>query len=512
MGQALKTNCWEWKRCGYGPGSARLCPAAADATAQGTNRGANAGRICWTVPGTLCEGVVQGAFHEKQAICLACGFIEQVRREEGEDFHFLKLGLGVNDPRRLRAELEQVEALEAIHEQLGSRFDLARVLAGIREEVKRITHAQRSLVLLREPDPTGKGPPQLRGRFALRGREVVVVIPIDDTSAVGHAALTNVSVNVKNPYHPRRRKPGAPPFSKRFDDVCRCRTCSLLAAPIRDVGNRVAGILTAVNSAKGHFSSDDQWFLEHLALEASLALEKETLLRASASTQRLASIGETVAALSHCIKNVAHALRGSSYIIKRAIERNRMEDVRTAWELLDRHVERLADLATDVLGQPVELDVGREAFTVADLNATVGEAVRLFEGEARARAVKLLLKPGPDLGECSFARRGIYRAVVNLIINALESAPHAGGQVVVATRRSRNGEPVITVADNGAGMDEEMRRALLAGVPDPRKVRGTGLGLATVRSIVERHQGRLTIQSVLGKGSRFRMSFPRNTR
>ncbi len=508
MARALKTNCWELKDCDHGPESPEPCPAATDLTSHGTNRGINAGRICWTVPGTICDGVVQGAFHEKQQLCLSCGFIEQVRREEGEGFRFLKLARGVKDPRSLRAKLEQVEALEAIHQQLSSRFDLARVLAGITEEAKRATHAQRSLVLLKEPPPSGKGPPQLQGRFTVRGREVDVAIPVDDTSAVGCAALNNVSVNVKDAYTPRRRKPGESPFSKRFDRACRCKTRSLLAVPIRDADDQVVGVITAVNSAKGYFSQDDQWFLEHFVVEASLALEKDALLKASASTMALASIGETVAALSHCIKNIAHTLRGSSYIIKRALERDRMEDVRSAWELLDRHVELLADLASDVLTQPFGPPGHRDAFVVADLNETVRNAVRLFEGEARARAVELVLRLGRGLRRRRFSKRGIYRAVVNLIINALESVPHSGGQVVVATRKSRAGEAVITVSDNGSGMDERTRQALLAGVVDPGRVKGTGLGLATVRSIVERHRGRITIQSKPDKGSRFRIYLP----
>ena len=418
MARALKTNCWELKGCDHGPESPEPCPAATDLTSHGTNRGINAGRICWTVPGTFCDGVVQGAFHEKQQLCLSCGFIEQVRREEGEGFRFLKLARGVKDPRSLRAKLEQVEALEAIHQQLSSRFDLARVLAGITEEAKRATHAQRSLVLLKEPPPSGKGPPQLQGRFTVRGREVDVAIPVDDTSAVGCAALNNVPVNVKDAYTPRRRKPGESPFSKRFDRACRCKTRSLLAVPIRDADDQVVGVITAVNSDKGYFSQDDQWFLEHFVVEASLALEKDALLKASASTMALASIGETVAALSHCIKNIAHTLRGSSYIIKRALERDRMEDVRSAWELLDRHVELLADLASDVLTQPFGPPGHPDAFVVADLNETVRNAVRLFEGEARARAVELVLRLGRGLRRRRFSKRGIYRAVVNLIINA----------------------------------------------------------------------------------------------
>jgi len=506
---SLKTNCWELKRCGHGPDSAEPCPAATDGTSHGTNRGINAGRICWVVPGTLCDGFVQGAFHEKQELCLSCGFVAQVRREEGDGFRFLKLARGVRDARRLRAELEQVEALEVIHEQLSARFDLDEVLRGITEEAGRVTRAQRSLVLLRQSDPSGNKRDQLVGRFSRGGRELEVIIPIDDTSAVGYAALNALSVNVKDPYSPRRRKSTDPPFSKRFDAACQCHTQSLLAVPIHGgTQKQVVGVLTAVNSEKGYFSQDDQWFLEHFAVEASLALEKDALLKASASTQRLTSIGETVAALSHCIKNIAHALRGSSYIIKRAIERDCMEDVRSAWELLDRHVELMADLATDVLSQPVDSSGRQDTFAVGDLSETVGDAVRLFEGEARARAVKLVFRQARNLPPFRFSRRGVYRIVVNLIINALESVPPSGGSVVVSTRRSRSGEAVITVSDSGSGMDDKTQRALLAGLSSHQRPREGGLGLITVRSIVEKHGGHLSIRSKPEKGSRFCVFLP----
>jgi len=144
----------------------------------------------------------------------------------------------------------------------------------------------------------------------------------------------------------------------------------------------------------------------------------------------------------------------------------------------------------------------------ADLNETVRSAARLFEGEARARAVELVLKLGGGLRRRRFSKRGLYRAMVNLIINALESAPHSNGQVIVATRKSRAGEAVITVSDNGLGMDERTRQALLEGTMDPANARGTGLGLVTVRSIIERHGGHITIQSKPGKGSRFRLYLP----
>lgn len=92
-----KTNCWEFKECGLGPGGSRvakegLCPAACDATANGINGGVNGGRICWAVTGTFCHGQVQGEFAEKQLGCLRCGFFQQMLRDEGRSFKLVKKG------------------------------------------------------------------------------------------------------------------------------------------------------------------------------------------------------------------------------------------------------------------------------------------------------------------------------------------------------------------------------------------------------------------------------------
>ena len=85
-------NCWEFMKCGREPGGAKvdekgICPAAHPDLPPGPNHGDGAGRICWTVEGTLCEGTVA----EKFTRCLECPFFHLVEDEEGR---FLELGVG----------------------------------------------------------------------------------------------------------------------------------------------------------------------------------------------------------------------------------------------------------------------------------------------------------------------------------------------------------------------------------------------------------------------------------
>ena len=87
----MKTNCWEFKKCGRQPGGAKelelgVCKASTNFTHNGVNGGKSAGRYCWKVAGTLCGGKVQGTFAEKMMNCAACEFFKMVKTEEGAAF------------------------------------------------------------------------------------------------------------------------------------------------------------------------------------------------------------------------------------------------------------------------------------------------------------------------------------------------------------------------------------------------------------------------------------------
>jgi hypothetical protein len=86
-----KLNCWEYKRCGRQPCGAcvaelGVCPAAMEKKADGFNGGKNAGRVCWAIANTLCNGKVQGSLVEKINDCMECDFFKLVSAQEGFSF------------------------------------------------------------------------------------------------------------------------------------------------------------------------------------------------------------------------------------------------------------------------------------------------------------------------------------------------------------------------------------------------------------------------------------------
>ncbi len=86
-----KLNCWESKKCQREPGGAMaaelgVCPAAEPSEFDGKNSGSMAGRYCWKVAGTLCDGEVQGSSAAKMLSCSACEFFVAVKCQEGAKF------------------------------------------------------------------------------------------------------------------------------------------------------------------------------------------------------------------------------------------------------------------------------------------------------------------------------------------------------------------------------------------------------------------------------------------
>lgn len=86
-----KKNCWEVMQCGREPGGKKaqelgVCSVATDERLNGIHSGKKAGRACWVIAGTFCDGVVQGTFAQKYRDCTKCEFYRQVMKEEGSGY------------------------------------------------------------------------------------------------------------------------------------------------------------------------------------------------------------------------------------------------------------------------------------------------------------------------------------------------------------------------------------------------------------------------------------------
>ncbi len=164
---------------------------------------------------------------------------------------------------------------------------------------------------------------------------------------------------------------------------------------------------------------------EHLRLltaighQAALAIEDTFYYSAMVQSERLAVMGQTIATLSHHIKNILQGIRGGSYLIEAGLQRNDTAAVRRGWSMVDRNQERISSLVMDMLTFSKE----REPEKVdADLNELVTDVAELMKARADEMQVSLVLQLASDLPRAHFDPEAMHRATLNIVTNAIDAA------------------------------------------------------------------------------------------
>ena len=233
-------------------------------------------------------------------------------------------------------------------------------------------------------------------------------------------------------------------------------------------------------------------------------LEQEKL-----EAERLGAVGQTVAGLAHTIKNLLMGLEGGMYMVDSGLRKGDVGRITDGWQILQRNFEKTTALVKDFLsfakGRLPEL-------TPVDPNALARSLVDLYRDAAARQGVELSLEAAADVGEAPLDPRGMETCLTNLVSNGIDAAmtrEQPGGKVTLRTREQA-GDLIFEVADNGCGMDQEVTAKVFTTFFTTKGGKGTGLGLLTTRKIVQEHGGRIEIESVLDRGSTFRIRLPRS--
>jgi signal transduction histidine kinase len=145
------------------------------------------------------------------------------------------------------------------------------------------------------------------------------------------------------------------------------------------------------------------------------------------------------------------------------------------------------------------------AFEPVDLRGVATDVIRMTEPRWRQDAGVEVVPVLEEVPQILGRKSELREVLTNLVLNALDAMPR-GGRLTIATSRS-DGRVRLEVADTGTGIPEDLRRRLF--VPfTTTKPNGIGLGLSVSYGIVTRHGGTITVESEVGKGSRFVLSLP----
>jgi len=271
--------------------------------------------------------------------------------------------------------------------------------------------------------------------------------------------------------------------------------------PPRSLGSGLSG--NTVNK----FSEEHLKLMVAIGHQAALAVEDTSYYSAMLQAERLAAIGQTIATLSHHIKNILQGIRGGSYLIEEGLKGDDNDVVRRGWRIVDKNQERIGNLVMDML----TFSKDREPELVpANLCETVSDVVELMKSRAAEAGVQLVWQPPADLPPFSFDADLLHRAILNVVTNAIDACEKREAAQVEVKVEWAAGERLvqIVVADNGEGIAPEDQKRIFSVFESKKGSRGTGLGLPVSQKIMREHGGDIRVESSLGAGSRFFLELP----
>jgi signal transduction histidine kinase len=274
-----------------------------------------------------------------------------------------------------------------------------------------------------------------------------------------------------------------------------------------DTRSNAREVVARNNPTGGKFTEDHLALASAIAHQAALAVEETQYYQAMVQSERLAAIGQTIAHLSHSIKNILQALRSGNEILKMGIKEKDDALLQRGWRLADTAQGKIYDLVMDMLSYSKEREPAVEP---TDLNGLVGDVVELLEARAREAEIKLECSLDEGLPQVPVDPEGIHRALLNVVGNAFDAvAEKEEPKVTVGTRRDPEAGWVrILVLDNGVGIPPQKVTEIFKPFVSSKGSRGTGLGLAVSRKILREHGGDILVQSQPGKGSKFVLRLP----
>lgn len=436
--------------------------------------------------------------------------------------------------------LRNAQALGVLYEatqMISHTLDLTQLLERILELVFRTLQADRGCILLRRgdslPDTPAPGaeplissaefePKAVRWRNAAENQER---IPISRT-VVDYVLRERKGILVSDA-----------PRDERFQavqSIVRSGVREVICVPMKG-RHQTLGVLyldtstpaTALLSGRpmGKFTGDHLALAIAIAHQAALAVEETRYHQALVNAERLAAVGQTVAALSHHIKNILQGLLTGGDLVERGFKDHDDLLVQQGWRIVRKNQGKIHELVMDMLSYSKEREPSVEP---TDLNILIRDVVELMGPRARDLGVQLLAETDSTLPPALVDPEGIHRALLNIVTNAIDAVEEAETptvRVVVSaeppglSEEERGGPSLpsrmpwvrIQVIDNGTGIPADRLADIFRPFVSSKGSRGTGLGLAVSRKILREHGGDILVESRPGRGSVFTLRVPQGS-
>jgi signal transduction histidine kinase/CheY-like chemotaxis protein len=339
---------------------------------------------------------------------------------------------------------------------------------------------------------------------------------------VGWTVQTNEMVNIPDAIEDPRFKIVDPERAPR----------SMLLIPLSSP-QRAIGAMTMARREVQHFTDVEAALVQVIVTQAAISIENAQLYTkmqgqmgqiadqnaeledANAQVQEISRLkSEFLANMSHELRTPLNSILGFSEILKDNLAGTLSEEQRVeCLEAIHASGEHLLQLINDVLDMS-KIEAGRMDLILGEyvVDAAIREVVTVVKSLAGRKGIELSVTVQPE-DLVVYADKGKFKQVIyNLLSNAIKFTPDDGSIFVDAKIRGEADDLRVTVTDSGVGIPAEhidkiwTEFYMIQGEHQTQK--GTGLGLALVRKLVELHGGKIEVFSQEGKGSTFTFTMP----
>lgn len=438
-------------------------------------------------------------------------------------------------PEPAAAAMTNLKILYRLGAALGSSFSIDQVLEVVMDLVFENIKADRGVILLIDPRTNEVVPKVARTRDeTVKGGKISAAsrndngdsqtIPVESEQGPPppriHASRTIINHVLKTQEGVLSSNAMADKLFSKSKSVHDMGIRSALCVPIKarklelrpggqDVkgGDDLFGVIYVDSSVRNYTYSPEQLrLLTAIGLQAGMALQNARLYQQGLQAERLAAIGETTAALSHSIKNILQALRGGADVVEMGFRAQNLNQAQKGWRIVDRNLEKIYNLTLNLLAysRPREPQL-----QMVNPRVLINDCVELLANSANEKGVMVVADVDRDVPPVPLDPDGMHQVLMNLLVNALDAVEPQEGLIRVVCRFDEPRQHlVIEVIDNGVGIPPSMMSHMFELFHSTKGNRGTGLGLAVAKKIVDEHDGTIGVRSEVGEGSTFTIRLP----
>ena len=406
------------------------------------------------------------------------------------------------------AAMANLKILYQLSAAMGGGFNVEQVLEVVMDLVFEHVKADRGIILLIEDD--GELQPKV---VRTRDEETATTVKAGDETQKIHASRTIINYVISRGEGVLSSNAMADQRFSRGKSVHNMGIRSALCVPIKarklagKPGDDVIGVIYIDSSVKNYtYSTDQLRLLTAIGLQAGMATQNAKLYLQGLQAERLAAVGETTAALSHSIKNILQALRGGADVVEMGLRSSNLDQASKGWRIVDRNLDKIYGLTMNLLAYSRPREPKLENVNPKKL---IDECLELVAAAAANKGAMAIADVDRDVPPVPMDPDGIHQVMMNLLSNALDAVePQKGVIRVTCSFDEATSELFVEVIDNGQGIPPSMMKHMFELFHSTKGNRGTGLGLAVARKIVEEHDGTITVKSKAGEGTTFRVRLP----